>query len=333
MAGLYRRATGRNTGSSSDKDAEKDTSDTASVFSISSTISQALKRRPSLSQTMRRRDSNASLRTQTDTFSTASVRSPAGRSGIAEHNLTSTISLSRSTRRMPTSPPSSFPGIKTMLATPTGGVFDAENLTNTAEIRKEIQNVEGEKKRLLDAFNGLEMSTLTKKQGQRHPKSLKGPDAVESTWTLIPERKSLRRGPDSDTTSIRSNTSAGTTPSLARSAYSAKKGYIPRKSSKPDLLPGKNGVPPLPSLGSQLSAASKSSVSLARSNSHMPLANHGMGSSEVLGGMDDEEGDLESEMADIGRKKAEVISRYDGRLEYLRAKLKGAELHERLLRK
>ena len=43
--------------------------------------------------------------------------------------------------------------------------------------------------------------------------------------------------------------------------------------------------------------------------------------------------ELESEMDDIRRRREEVSRRYDARLEYLRAKLKGAQLHERLMRK
>jgi hypothetical protein len=42
---------------------------------------------------------------------------------------------------------------------------------------------------------------------------------------------------------------------------------------------------------------------------------------------------LEVEMAEIRRRRAEVMGRYEERLGYLRAKLKGAELHEKLLRR
>lgn len=43
-----------------------------------------------------------------------------------------------------------------------------------------------------------------------------------------------------------------------------------------------------------------------------------------------EDGD---EMEDIRRRREEVQSRYGARLDYLRAKLKSAELHEKLMRK
>lgn len=41
----------------------------------------------------------------------------------------------------------------------------------------------------------------------------------------------------------------------------------------------------------------------------------------------------EEEMEEIRRRREEVMMRYDARLEYLRARLKGAQLHEKLLRK
>lgn len=42
---------------------------------------------------------------------------------------------------------------------------------------------------------------------------------------------------------------------------------------------------------------------------------------------------LEEEMTDIRRRREEVSMRYEARLEYLRAKLKGAQLHEKLMKK
>jgi hypothetical protein len=45
----------------------------------------------------------------------------------------------------------------------------------------------------------------------------------------------------------------------------------------------------------------------------------------------EDEGQLE--MDEIRRRREEVSRRYEGRLEYLRAKLKGAQLHEKVLKK
>ena len=48
---------------------------------------------------------------------------------------------------------------------------------------------------------------------------------------------------------------------------------------------------------------------------------------------DDELMSMEAELADIRRRREEVTARYEARLEYLRARLKGAELREKILRK
>lgn len=42
---------------------------------------------------------------------------------------------------------------------------------------------------------------------------------------------------------------------------------------------------------------------------------------------------METELTDIRRRREEVTARYDARLEYLRARLKGAELREKLLKR
>lgn len=49
--------------------------------------------------------------------------------------------------------------------------------------------------------------------------------------------------------------------------------------------------------------------------------------------VDVEELEREREMEDIRRRREEVNIRYEARLDYLRAKLKGAQLHEKLLKK
>lgn len=47
----------------------------------------------------------------------------------------------------------------------------------------------------------------------------------------------------------------------------------------------------------------------------------------------DDEPEEDDGMEDIWRKREEVQMRYEARLDYLRAKLKSAQLHEKLLRK
>lgn len=124
-----------------------------------------------------------------------------------------------------------------------------------------------------------------------------------------------------------------------------------------------SGTPYLPALPSSLGrlwSGSSSSVNLARSTGHLPLQtvtevgpiernkrplrldtslavrSGSTPTSPRRNGMmisDDEDlAALEVEMVEIRRRRAEVMGRYEERLGYLRAKLKGAELHEKILR-
>lgn len=88
-------------------------------------------------------------------------------------------------------------------------------------------------------------------------------------------------------------------------------------------------IPPVPALPSSLglfNVGNNSSISLARS--HIPLS-----SLAEDDGAENEGTDEQNETADIRKRREEVGARYDARLEYLQAKLKGAELHEKLMRK
>jgi hypothetical protein len=74
------------------------------------------------------------------------------------------------------------------------------------------------------------------------------------------------------------------------------------------------------------------SPSLPRTTSHLTLPKlRGNNTSKESIGLED--GDDDSEISDIRRRREELVARYTARLEFLRAKLKGAELHEKLLRK
>ena len=97
-------------------------------------------------------------------------------------------------------------------------------------------------------------------------------------------------------------------------------------------------VPPLPSspLG-RLGAGSSSSISLSRNPGYIPLtiveeqfAAQGV---STYSPSDAAMQILENEMADIRRRRAEVVARYQSRLEFLSVKLKGAEMHEKLLKR
>ena len=255
--------------------------------------------------------------------------------------------------------------------------LDDDVLKSSKEIRGQIEAVEAEGRRLMDAFNGLELSALTRKS-QPNPISalpsaahfLQRLDSFENGW-------SSQSSKDADGMSMHSTTSNGTSHrspvrslrtvpnaplvtqpiSLARKASSSSISSRGRGGSA-------SGTPYLPALPSSLGrlwSGSSSSVNLAlaRSTGHLPLATVTEGESiernkrpsrldmslavpsgstpaspRKNGMMSDDEdlAALETEMAEIRRRRAEVMGRYEERLGYLRAKLKGAELHEKLLK-
>jgi hypothetical protein len=104
---------------------------------------------------------------------------------------------------------------------------------------------------------------------------------------------------------------------------------------------GISNAPPVPALPigmtvGHLRVASNSSVNLSRSTGHLPLS--ALPEDQVKSSGHDQveqnhDGEIENEhIMDIQRRREEVSMRYEARLEYLRAKLKGAQMHEKLLR-
>lgn len=73
-------------------------------------------------------------------------------------------------------------------------------------------------------------------------------------------------------------------------------------------------------------------MNLQQSNDHLAL--YQLSEAETEDDLDEESVDMDNhpEVSEIQRRRDEVIARYDARLGYLKAKLKSAELHERLLR-
>nr|GAT60356.1 predicted protein [Mycena chlorophos] len=365
VASLFRRATSRQ-GSTRD--------DASSVFSGTSAA-------PSESAGTRikrlaRKTSDSSLTTDRgDTISissrrtnNASIASPVEPTGGAPSV--------RSIRRLPM-PPSSFPGRLPGVESRYAGMNDDDRDETKKEpesartLRQEILAVEAEARRLMDAFNGLELSTLTKHRRT----SMMGPR--DSVATLIPDAAPSNNNLG-DAASMRSVTSAGTSTSRRRPkpngpvsmhGYSASSrsdsGYatssslrtgstLDRKNSTSSMGSSRLGigptrsasesntayahgatltvppVPPIPStLGISLSAAG-STPSLSRSLNHPTMGV--LHENEPMVTVDlDEEREFGQEMDDLRRRREEVAGRYEERLEYLRAKLRGVELHERLL--
>ncbi|TFY70337.1 hypothetical protein EVG20_g2669 [Dentipellis fragilis] len=390
MSGLLRKATGRRSTSTS---RDNYTNDSTSLFSVRSTSSNYLQRRL-FPRSPTKRASDVSLRTDGSPipFDAVSMASSALGLSSAEPITPSTPgslsrSATRSNRRLSkAAPPSSFrsrsPGPENgrVVTKMLDDVMNDDHLKSTKDIRMEIESVEAEGRRVLDAFNGLELTALTKKQRQTHlsptvsttvlfrASPADGPHGVDATWTVVPEPKSHRFGKDSDVISIQSNTSAGTTISSIRSPIRSRPiggaSLLPQSTSlgrKASLSSvssrGRTAVgaaPYLPPLSTSLGRlGSSSSVNLSRSPSHLALSTvaeaDGRESAEDPPSWSrsgaalktarkvttEEDGDytnLELEMADIRRRREEVLVRYEERVEYLRAKLKGAELHEKLMR-
>ncbi|KAG7088599.1 hypothetical protein E1B28_012573 [Marasmius oreades] len=365
VASLFRAAS-RRTGS-------RDHHDTASVFSGISGTSTS--HRPNPLQKKSSSTSVRSIRTdashQTDTMSTAGRRTERILYALDSPHTPSRASVG--SRRV-VAPPSSFP--RTSVAEKYPGnvrdVFDTSTLQTSRDIQQELEAIEGERKRLMDAFNGLELTSLAKRQ--RRPNRARAgsrPSTIvvdnldrsvmkmASTTTLTPDSPSSHLrvlGGESDVISIRSGTSVGTTLSMSRSIHSKtlpsktsnsllnnspSRGSLHRKNSSGSVSSGralvgkgKQRVPPVPVLPSHLGKsvhASSSSVNLTRSTGHLPMSS--LPEDEDGAPMEVEDIEFEAEMEDIRRKREEVSQRYEARLEYLRAKLKGAQLHEKLMKK
>jgi hypothetical protein len=256
--------------------------------------------------------------------------------------------------------------------------LDEDVLKSSKDIHAQIEAVEAEGRRLMDAFNGLELSALTRKS-QPNPIS-----ALPSAAHFLQRLDSFENGcssqssKDPDGMSMHSTTSNGTSLSTHRSPVRSLRTVpnaplvsqpvsLARKASLSSISSrgrggSASGTPYLPALPSSLGrlwSGSSSSVNLARSTGHLPLATVAEGesiernirplrldtslavpsgstpTSPRKNGMINDDEDLaalEAEMTEIRRRRAEVMGRYEERLGYLRAKLKGAELHEKILR-
>jgi hypothetical protein len=339
VASLFRRATGRRSTSGS-----KDLSDGSSFVSEKSATS-------SIPRTLARRSSVSSVNTSashapTDSISITSRKTNIGSDRAHMESVTSFTparSTAGSIRRFNT-PPSSFRavGLDNKQPGSYSGLYDDDRLQTSQDIKQEILTIEAEAKSMMDAFNGLELTTLTKLQKATGRNSVIGPDGPASTWTLVPDGQSNRMNVDNDGSSIMSGTSGRsgrTSASIARSAYSAKK-VRPKKSLGSPISLGHGALfrrqnstssVNLPSLGnSGLNVvANNSNISLTKSINHSPMRVVPEGGEDRGMAIDGDE----EEMEEILRRREEVMMRYEARLEYLRARLKGAQLHEKLLRK
>ncbi|KAJ7134504.1 hypothetical protein C8R44DRAFT_427080 [Mycena epipterygia] len=369
VASFFRRATGRQF--------SNDFSDSSSVFSATSAApSESTGRFKRLSK----KTSASSLVTDRGDAVSISSRRTNNVSSPTESSLPA--GSVRSVRRLPT-PPSSFPtrlpGVESRyagMAPEPRTSTDADDPDTVQAIRREMLTVEAEGRRLMDAFSGLELSTLT----QRRRTAVTSPrDSVATLVPNVPSVHSVVRRPrkgsdatDGDAASMRSATSGGTAASTTSrrgmrgtslkpggpvpmhvggflSASSSRVGSLHRKNSvssmgsstsRLGISPNGAGsgsggltVPPVPPLPLGMSLGHLGSTpSLTRSTGHLPMGV--VREEEVVLTVDlDDEREFGLEMDELRRRREEVAARYESRLEYLRAKLKGAELREKLLSK
>ncbi|KAK0485252.1 hypothetical protein IW261DRAFT_892482 [Armillaria novae-zelandiae] len=184
-------------------------------------------------------------------------------------------------------------------------IFEDGGLTTTKALRQFIKELEIERQRVLKAFDDLENSAAERQKPANTPPTH---NKVPSSSMLLPEGH-IANQPSNDAVW-----------SISRSKS------FSQKSSGPNSIRRKGSVSSVSSQGTSLLSVNRptlsSHTSLSRSSAHLPL---GIRSSETVG--------LEDDMTAIQRRRLQVTHRYDARLEYLRARLKGAELHEKLLKK
>ena len=231
-------------------------------------------------------------------------------------------------RKSARNPPSSYSnrGFKSAQHTPvrdqkhrSSGEFDlnGEHTQSVKELRAEIEAVEAEGRRLLDAFNGLELSTLTKQQRRPVPMQM----ATETNEGSIRSGRSASlRGPR--------QMNLNSQPLVSQPITLSRKNSLSSMSSRGRSISGSHH-PPLPT------GSSNSLGRYGTSTGSTPSVNNaGFPTLETVKEASDPAlAALESEMADIRRRRAEVVARYEAKLELLRAKLKGAEMHEKLLKR
>ncbi len=386
VSGLLKRASSKRRTSL----AAADWSDAGSVFSSPKTpersgFSSASSKPSHLSQ------ATDSSRTYHDSDAPFSRKTKPDRTPVTQAFRSDTISRSpaRNVRRAPSLPPSSFPGASLNAEAKAAAemsiidtLADDEDLQSAKDIREALEKIEAEGRRLLDAFNGLELSTLVRQQRRpgHAPLSaaaafLPSPVDSESHWkaNILSPAASIRGGKDNDAMSTRSGGSARTafsarhrSPSVSSRTRPLNMGAAPvfqpvslaRKNSLSSISSRhRSGTSPAQPLG-RFGLASASSLNLGRSSNHLPLAPVSEGEasmshhprpaeekppkstegSQYSGSIkqartEDDILALEAEMADIRRRRGEVTARYEARIEYLRAKLKGAELREKLLKR
>ncbi|KAJ7227281.1 hypothetical protein GGX14DRAFT_385991 [Mycena pura] len=250
-------------------------------------------------------------------------------------------------------------------------IFDDDNLQTSDAIRKAMALVEAECRRLVAAFNDLETSAVIRYRLEHPQRSSSGPETGSKRPVTAPlssqnrssqhttgrsRSNSQRHTPNTDRQSDRSGSSLRTsrstaslfqntpppptTPAAPAAPVSSWGSRLRRKGSASSL--SSQGAASLLSVGRAGGLSRSSSVS--RSTSHLPLTcaapapvpvhgSSGSGSTMMELLKNPTPGEGGEELAEVRRRRAEMVARCEARLEYLRARLKSAQLHEKLLRK
>lgn len=198
------------------------------------------------------------------------------------------------------------------------GVFDDEDLHTTKDFRAAILATQVEATRIWEAFNQLESTT----SHRIHLQTVRRfPSAIPP---LYPDRKSHGRvglvHDLSDGVSVDSRSSITTSLSRSKSVSSFRS-----KPHSPRFFPPVHPTHSVYSIASQGRVGVNSSITATMSRSMLV-------DDEEVHGME-EEVSSHAEVLEVQQRRQEVMARYEARLEYLRAKLKAAELQEKLSRK
>ncbi|CAK5268484.1 unnamed protein product [Mycena citricolor] len=216
--------------------------------------------------------------------------------------------------------------------------FDDSNLHTVEDIQKAIYIVEEESRRLIAAFNNLETSAVIRYR-QLHsssPASNHRPQPSLSHSRSTVYHMSPRSTSVPDTQSVRSSSSLRTTKSTASLFQSAEAppSSLPRTTTQ---ITRKGSIS---SLSSSFLSVGRSAVAglshnrsvshASHSATHLPLRTAGT-MMEILN-PNTPLGEGGGELADVRRRRQEVMDRCEARLSFLRAKLKSIELRAKLMR-
>lgn len=278
----------------------------------------------------------------------SSIRSGrTGRSALTdatfnEPNRASSIYSTTSTRASASAPPSAFH--LRNLHTPNGSISSSNGHggetalpgaeATPAEVRREIESVEAEGRRLVAAFDGLEEAAFREAEGGiggsgPGDASLGVIDVSHegtNDWTVLPSPE--RPKPLKPALKQPSTTSPA-------SSHGHRTSYLshPINPSPPSTLSQKlsRSINPSPSAPSSLRSRSTSSAT------NRGRASVDRSFTSTLGqtgeeGEDPEAAALEATVMDLRRRKKDTEERYERRLTFLKGKLRAAELKERAMR-